>query len=507
MTRWVFAVIAGSAALGGAALVAPGNTRYLPAPPVMPEDLGAEKIKRQVACRQQRNAADQARYAAARRDQVALVARLDGADPERDAQAAAASGDFRLIYVSTMMDTRAMAVTCRVPQDNRFGGLPLTLATRFYSDVPGSCETRGGADPCRTEKLLDAYAPAYNRTLITDPRYPYGDLCRVGAAAIAVRDTSPDPADYGFPGLAATDRPHDLYEAARRGTPAAVARMIAAADRDRIDRPDPYGMTPLAWAVQRRRADIAARLLAAGANPIGAECDAPDRAESPLRLALWTGQGALAKRMLTPAVMDRVTPWPGGLLEAAAHGGVADLLNRMLHEPHQGINGARLAGIDGLPAATQTVIDTFQRSLCWHAKLPRGTGIQMVGVYESGGVKRGFGEHRMGPVRVRVSARAGPVLLVLSAYEPVEWRIEVSPGARLAGVIALGYERPVVTGVARNIPVVVNELDESCPGLPHKYPYQPGADQRELADAVAAATGATVREFQGNYGGREFTLR
>jgi hypothetical protein len=476
--------------------------------PVVRDDPETAKIKRMAACRQQRETGDQARYAAAERDQIALVARLDGADPGREAQAAAARGDFRLIRGLTMIGTFASAVSCRLPQDNRAGGLPLTLATRFYSDVPGSCGTGGGADPCRTEKLLDAYAPAYDRALVADPRYPYGDLCRVGMAKLMAGDASSlDPADYGYADLAATDQPHDLYEAARRGTPAAVARMIAAAGQDQIDRPDPYDMTPLAWAVQRRRTDIVARLLAAGASPTGGECDLPDRAESPLRLALWTGQGALAKRMLTPAVIDRVTPWPRGLLEAAAHGGTTDLLTRMLQEPHDGINAARLSQIVGLPTATLNVIDTFQRRLCWDAKLPRGTMIQMVGVYESDAVKRGFAERKMGPVRIRMPASASPVLLVVTSYEPVEWRIDMSPGARLTGVIALGYYRPIVTGIAPGTPVVINELNESCPSWPKKYPYQPGADQDTLADAVSAATGATVSDFQGSYGGIEFTLR
>jgi hypothetical protein len=77
------------------------------------------------------------------------------------------------------------------------------------------------------------------------------------------------------------------------------------------------------------------RLLAAGADPLGATCFDLDQPESPIRLALKTGQEALARRLLTPEAAQRLRPWPRKLLEAAAAGGTASLLAMMLREPHE----------------------------------------------------------------------------------------------------------------------------------------------------------------------------
>jgi hypothetical protein len=473
---------------------------------------GRQDVERRLLCNRRRDASEQADGQARQRDQIALVGRLEGADPAADAQAAVARGDFRLIRGIAMTGTYPLGVDCRTSHVNR-GAPPLTLATRFYSDVVNSCETPGGPDRCRTELLLDAYGPAFNRALVSHPAYPYADLCRVpsGAPAPSSSRRIADVAEYGFPGLAPTERPHDLHEAARRGTPAAVARMIAAAGRAAIDRPDRYGMTPLAWAVARRRPDVAARFLAAGASPIGEDCDDPAREQSPLRLALLTGQEALARRMLTPAVTARVTPWPAGLFEAAARGGSASLLARMLREPHQGPAASHLGGRGHpLPAASEAVLEAFDRTLCWRRPVSRAVSVRMIGVYESRAVAgRLGGYHVQGPVSVRVAASRRPVLLVLVGYEPVEWRIELAPGARLAGVVAMGMHRPIVTGDVRGAPVLVNDQRDNCPALGggQVYAYEAGEAQQRIADAVERMIGVPVADFQGSYSAASFEIR
>ena len=49
-------------------------------------------------------------------------------------------------------------------------------------------------------------------------------------------------------------------------------------------------------------------------------------------------------------------------------------------------------------------------------------------------------------VDVKVEKTAEPVLLTLSAYEPVVWRLAVADGAAIAGVHLLGYYERLVEG-------------------------------------------------------------
>ncbi|HEX8238343.1 MAG TPA: hypothetical protein VF574_01230 [Allosphingosinicella sp.] len=497
-------LIAGALAAIAAALAAQGwGPRARPAArgPVTPTML----------CSEQREAAERSQHEALRRRQAVLVARLEaGADPVRDAAAAAARGDFRLIRGITMMGTYALGVDCATAAENNGSVQPLTLATRFYSDVGGSCETQGGGDPCRTERLLDSYGPTYNRAIVANPLYPYGDLCRPAADGVAMRRIA-DPADYGFPDLAPTETPHDLHEAARRGTAAAVARMIAAAGTAGVDRADPYGLTPLAWAVIRHRPDVADRLMAAGASPVGADdCEAPDRPQSPLRLALRTGQEALARRMMTPVAIRRLRPWPGGLLDAAAQGGSASILSQMLREDHEGAAPDRIGRASGgdLPASSLAVIEDYSAGLCWRHRVPAGTRLRMVGVYQGANDSGSRSRHGMGRVTVYLAPSSRPVLLVLSAYEPVEWRIVRSPGARLAGVLALGMHRSRMTGAGAGVPVLINDRRDRCSKLEGAQLYAYEIDeQRQLAEPVERMIGRPVDDFQGSYSGTGFQLR
>lgn len=478
-------------------------------PPAPLDPAAADPRDPQRLCREQRRSAELAQGAEERRRQVEVVARLEGADPARDAAAAAVRGDFRLIRGETMGGTYALGADCRTPADS--GLQPLTLATRFYSDIPGSCETRGGADPCRTERLLDSYGPAYNRALVSNPLYPYRDLCRPVAGTIAVHSLRiDDPVRYGFPDLAGTETPLDLHEAARRGSAAAVARTIAAAGAGGIDRADPWGLTPLAWAVIRRRPEVAARLLAAGASPIGAGCDEPGRPESPLRLALRTGQEALARRMMTPAAMKRLRPWPGGLVEAAAQGGSAAILARMLGEEREGPAATDLGQSPGesLPASSAAVLQAYAAGLCWRRPLPAGARLRMIGVYKGGNGSGSWAGHDMGAVTVTLAPSRRPVFLVLSAYEPVEWRIVRSPGVRLAGVLAVGMHRPRVTGAGAGVPVLINDRRDHCPDLrtARLHAYTPD-ELQTLAEAVERMVGRPVDDLQGRSSATAFELR
>src|SRR5688572_22986041 len=77
--------------------------------PEMPQD----PVQQGMLCRQQDEAKNRAEAEAQRQQQIALVARLKGADPARDAAAAAARGDFRLIRGISMAGIFPLGVDCR----------------------------------------------------------------------------------------------------------------------------------------------------------------------------------------------------------------------------------------------------------------------------------------------------------------------------------------------------------------------------------------------------------
>ena len=87
-----------------------------------------------------------------------------------------------------------------------------------------------------------------------------------------------------------------------------------------------------------------------------------------------------------------------------------------------------------------------------------GIEVHSVRVYEGAvrneALPRGFGEHPGRSVMVYVFPTTKPIGLFLTAYEPVNWVIELKPGARLARVVTSGYYQQRVTFMnSTNVPV------------------------------------------------------
>ena len=133
--------------------------------------------------------------------------------------------------------------------------------------------------------------------------------------------------------------------------------------------------------------------------------------------------------------------------------------------------------------------------------------VHAVGVYEGtvpadGGAS--LGGHRLGIVDVTVAVRDRPVVLVLTAYEPVHWRIGVAPGVQLMKVFAWGYYAPLLSGVPENVPITTrsHEVDRSS-----FYLSGTRSDEvLELADQLRTATGRAARTVQYAYRGKGFSV-
>lgn len=95
-------------------------------------------------------------------------------------------------------------------------------------------------------------------------------------------------------------------------------------------------------------------------------------------------------------------------------------------------------------------------------------------------------------------------MLVLSAYEASQWKLEVSEGVPLKRVIASGYHRQSVVGVPKDIPVEIYSHDD---GQPFFATYAPEAEGYAAAvRRIRELTGQEIVTFLGRYEGRVATI-
>src|SRR4051812_45065955 len=86
---------------------------------------------------------------------------------------------------------------------------------------------------------------------------------------------------------------------------------------------------------------------------------------------------------------------------------------------------------------------------------PSAPEVHVIGVYEGAypaGVWHRFGFHPNGRITVKVGEVKTPIVLVLTSYEPVVWKVEAPKGA-VVRVIASGYHKQTVEGLEEKMPI------------------------------------------------------
>lgn len=108
-------------------------------------------------------------------------------------------------------------------------------------------------------------------------------------------------------------------------------------------------------------------------------------------------------------------------------------------------------------------------------------------------------------VEVEVDRPGVPILLVLSAYESVRWRIRLSPGTRVVGAVVGGYHAPDgIDGLAADTPVLTRVADYGEKVL---YDYPGRTDQGPgVAELVRELTGRAPVSFQGAEKGERYRI-
>jgi TARSH-like protein len=136
-----------------------------------------------------------------------------------------------------------------------------------------------------------------------------------------------------------------------------------------------------------------------------------------------------------------------------------------------------------------------------------GPEVDVFGIYEARS-DHGGGDHPTGEAGVTID-RPGVHKLVLSAYEPTNWRVTLSPGASVASIYLTGYHAQTVeVPGAPGVPVVVdtfaNGRGYACG---YSYPYNgEGCDTDQLLARVEAKVGP-INTFHGCYHASQWALR
>lgn len=132
--------------------------------------------------------------------------------------------------------------------------------------------------------------------------------------------------------------------------------------------------------------------------------------------------------------------------------------------------------------------------------------VHVVSVYEGsvpGAAQRGGGNHPEGIVEVTVGPTRSAMLLLLSSYEPIEWRVRLEPGARLERALAIGHHPQRVTIVGpRRVETITRGSDLYSALGKGRIPTEGSGNKAlDAADTVEAITGKTPATLQARYRG------
>jgi hypothetical protein len=139
-----------------------------------------------------------------------------------------------------------------------------------------------------------------------------------------------------------------------------------------------------------------------------------------------------------------------------------------------------------------------------HYEHSAGTGTQLhvIGIYQA--LRTEGPEQKNGKVDVQVT-RPGSSVLLLSAYEPTHWNVQVGPGAFVERIVLSGYYAQSVTAPegAKIESYAFDEETNTWLGYGHLWPSH---DTFDLVDKAQSLTGLELTSFRGCYFGDSFEI-
>lgn len=201
----------------------------------------------------------------------------------------------------------------------------------------------------------------------------------------------------------------------------------------------------------------------------------------------WGAALALLSGAVTMGGCDMAATDPAKAAETPTLSAQADAVERPgpatsrgvdLVEPEPALQEASARPVEGAtPAADGTVPFAFEApsrpeaATATECALPVPAADQPAKVFAAGaygGRDLGFqidqSGSEAGRIDVAVNQPGGvPVILMLGSYDPTIWHVGWSRGTRIAAVLVGGYHRQVVTGLPKDVPVLVSTYDNKGP--------------------------------------------
>jgi hypothetical protein len=147
---------------------------------------------------------------------------------------------------------------------------------------------------------------------------------------------------------------------------------------------------------------------------------------------------------------------------------------------------------------------------CLSAELAKGASIFALGSYGAqtdASAEVNSDNHKIGQIDLYAAESGPPLILIVSAYDPVIWDVSGVPPNRIRAVLATGYYDQMVTGLPKSVPVRTNSYstpDARCGRFSHAY--KGGIELDELVRTVQLIFGRNPDGFQGSYRPMSFTI-
>ncbi|HAN74013.1 MAG TPA: hypothetical protein DCQ63_06780 [Planktothrix sp. UBA8402] len=136
-------------------------------------------------------------------------------------------------------------------------------------------------------------------------------------------------------------------------------------------------------------------------------------------------------------------------------------------------------------------------------KTSQSKELHLIGVYEANPNHNG-NAHASGTVSVNINRQNQPIILALSSYEPITWKLNIKPGVIIEKIILNGYYDQNIIGVS-GIPIQEYSQEGTHQTLGN-FPYQWNSVSSTLINQLQQQTGLKITSFQGCYRGTDFKI-
>ena len=115
-------------------------------------------------------------------------------------------------------------------------------------------------------------------------------------------------------------------------------------------------------------------------------------------------------------------------------------------------------------------------------------------------------------IEVKIQRKNKPIILALSAYEPINWNVTIEPGAVIEKIIINGYEKQTVSGVS-GIPIEEYSYKGTGKSLSDgNFMYQwdsttDSSNSSSIVTKLEQISHTSLTSFQGCYRGTSFLIK